>query len=132
MHAHEIEVLLVDAVGSTIIRVMSSWFHNPSPGPRAAHAEPISWGGLAAIVAVLQLAVLARRLSVRHAPRQDTLLSWQSPDATQLEERCSEDRTPSKPVQTYCAGQLELTFGMAIVALGQWLHIMRLNGVRAN
>jgi hypothetical protein len=81
-------------------------------------------------VAVLQLAVLARRLSVRHAPRPNVLLAWRSPETSQT--NSPEDSTPSKPTRTYCAGQLELTCGMAVLALAQWLHIMRLSGVRSN
>ena len=92
--------------------------------------ETVSSCGIAAIVAVLQLAVLARRLSVRHAPRPTVLLTWQSPDAGKT--NSPEDSTPSKPTRTYCAGQLELTSGMAILALAEWLHIMRMSGVRAN
>lgn len=36
---------------------------------------------------------------------------------------------PSRPTQTYSAGQLALAVGMAIVTLACWLHIMRLTGV---
>jgi|KBSSwiStaDraftv2_1062776.scaffolds.fasta_scaffold3321613_2 hypothetical protein len=92
--------------------------------------ETVSSCGIAAIVAVLQLAVLARRLSVRHAPRPTVLLAWQSPDTSQT--NSPEDSTPSKPTRSYCAGELKLTCGMVVLALAQWLHIMRLSGVRSN
>lgn len=38
------------------------------------------------------------------------------------------DQSPSRPTQTYSAGQLDLAVGMAVITLARWLHIMRLTG----
>ncbi len=86
---------------------------------------------VAAIAAVLHLAVLAGRVPVRHGhctPR--ILLAWPLPSPNQTVNTETEDCS-SNPTQVYCAGELALTFGMAVIVLARWLHISRINGSRA-
>ena len=84
------------------------------------------------MVAVLHVAVAARRVSLKHGhPRQATLLAWRAPAETQ-NTLTVEDETPSNPTQAYCIGTIALTNGMAVVILATWLHIMRMTGAPAN
>lgn len=84
------------------------------------------------MIAALHLAVLARRVPMRSLHhRQMTLLTWRMPTAGSADSpRAAEP--PSRPVQTFCAGQLALTLGMAVLALTLWLQIMRINGAHGS
>jgi hypothetical protein len=99
------------------------------PGPR----EAMSPMGLAAMVAFLHVAVLAARVSTRHAHHHPTpVLSWPAMANSQPDVVVKAGKTPSNPVQTYCVGRLDLTRGMAVVVLAEWLHIMRTGGVHSH
>ena len=94
-----------------------------------SRGDSLSSVGLATVVAALHLAVLARRVPVRSLHhRQTTLLAWRIPAAERIVPGRGAQRAPSKPVHTYCAGLLLLTFGMAVLTLALWLHVMRTNG----
>lgn len=98
-----------------------------SHAPRRETVSPV---GLAALVAALHLAVLTGRVSVRWAgARPGALVIWRMPQDTIRVAAGKSAQPPSRPTQTYSAGQLALAVGMAIVTLACWLHIMRLTGV---
>lgn len=85
--------------------------------------------GLAALVAALHLAVLTGRVSARWAgARPGVLVIWRMPQDTLRVAADKSDQPPSRPTQSYSAGQLALAVGMAVVTLARWLHIMRLTG----
>lgn len=91
---------------------------------RADVVSPVS---LAAIVAALHLAVLASRVSHRHL-RTVTLMSWQMPTPEEPAPVATEP--PSNPQRSYCAGQLALSVGMAVITLARQLHAIRASGAR--
>jgi hypothetical protein len=87
---------------------------------------------LAALVAVLNLSVLAGRLGGRMPCRGD-VLAWRAPMAAMNgpdAETKTTDKRPSNPTRSYNAGRLALNTGIAVVALAAWLHVMRINGAR--
>ena len=87
--------------------------------------------GLAAVAAAWHVAVFARRVPARSVVTGPaTLLIWRVPAEAPGASSRAANRAPSKPVGTYCAGQLALTFGMAVITLARWLQIMRINGAR--
>lgn len=81
---------------------------------------------LAALVAVLNLSIMAGRLggaSPRHA-----VLAWRAPACGPASERGSAKEPPANPTRAYNAGRLALGTGIAVIALAAWLHVMRING----
>lgn len=105
---------------------------NGAHGTFRGHArqrETVSPVGLAALVAALHLAVLTGRVSVRWAGnRPGTLMIWRMTGDAPGTNTGKSDQSPSRPTQTYSAGQLDLAVGMAVITLARWLHIMRLTG----
>lgn len=90
---------------------------------------------LAALVAVLNLSVLAGRLGGRMGPCRGDVLAWRAPMAAMNgppAETKTAEKPPSNPTRSYNAGQLALNTGVAVVALTAWLHVMRINGSRGN
>lgn len=80
---------------------------------------------LAALVAVLNLAVLTHRPGGRllFGPA----LAWRA-SAGAPAERNEADKPAANPVRTYNVGQLALNTGIAVFALTVWLQVMRING----
>ena len=105
---------------------------NGSHGTFRSHGrqrETVSPVGLAALVAALHLAVLTGRVSVcRAGTRPGTLMIWRMTGDALGTDTGKSDQSPSRPTQTYSAGQLDLAVGMAVITLARWLHIMRLTG----
>lgn len=95
-------------------------------GPAADGVSPV---GLAAVAAILHVVVFAGRMPVRSLHHEHGALpAWRMPTGGQAEPRRVTEKVPSKPIQPFCAGQLCLALGMAVIALAAWLHIMRING----
>jgi hypothetical protein len=89
--------------------------------------------GVAAMVALLHLAVLAGRLRSQSAPGRPVAgLMWQLPRAEQVSTALRRERVPSNPLQSFSAGRLALAAGMAVLALANWLHITRVHGSHAD
>lgn len=89
--------------------------------------------GVAAMVAVLHLAILARQLRAQSAPGRPVAgLMWQLPCAEQVSVAVQRERVPSNPLQSFSAGRLALAAGMAVLALANWLHITRVHGSHAD
>jgi len=83
------------------------------------------------MAAVLHVALFARRVPARSViTGQAALLIWRVPTEALVAPGRVANRAPSKPVLTYCAGQLALACGMAVITLARWLQIMRINGAR--
>jgi hypothetical protein len=91
--------------------------------------ERVSAFGVATIVAAIHVAILASRVHGRHHHRPISGLSWEAPRLSQTTAATAEE-PPSNPRQSFSAGELALTIGMAVVALTLWLHVMRISGAR--
>jgi hypothetical protein len=88
---------------------------------------------LAALVAVLNLSVLAGRLGGRTSPHRGDVLAWRAPMTAitgPAGEAASSEKPPSNPTRYYNAGTLSLNTGIAVIALAAWLGVMRINGAR--
>ena len=82
------------------------------------------------MAAVLHLAVLSARMP-RHAHHRPlAILAWQAPAPTATVEVKTKSDAPSNPTQTYCVGQVRLTFGMAVIGLADRLQVMRTGSAR--
>jgi len=93
--------------------------------------EPSSPLGLTAIAAILHLAVFAGKVSPRRMPNRPAMhLVWQQPAKCRIDSERTEDKVPSNPIHTYCAGHLALAHGMAVVSLAAWMQIMHISGAR--
>ncbi|GMU24678.1 MAG: hypothetical protein AMXMBFR13_47510 [Phycisphaerae bacterium] len=103
----------------------------PSPPPIARPAA-FSAVGLATVVAALHVAVLAGRFSPRCSRnRPMTELVWQAPESVPGEPHHEDDHVPSNPTQSYSAGRLALTFGVALIVLAVQLQVMRIGAALA-
>ena len=91
--------------------------------------ERVSAFGLATIIAAIHVAILASRVQGRHHFRPISGMNWEVPRLTQSTTTSAEE-PPSNPRQSFAAGELALTIGMAVVALTLWLHVMRISGAR--
>jgi hypothetical protein len=83
---------------------------------------------LAALVAVLNLSVLAGRLGGRTIPGRNDVLTWQIPISGPTADRSTTEEPSANPTRAYSAGRLSLDTGIAVIALAAWLHVMRING----
>lgn len=102
-----------------------------SAAPAAPRAEGLSGFGLAAVAAALHVVILSARVAPRHPHMPVGVLVYRQllpvPGAQEL---ATEQDPPSNPHARYCAGELALTSGMAVLALACWLLIMhRRNGL---
>jgi len=88
---------------------------------------------LAALVAMLNLSVLAGRLGGRVSPSRGDVLAWRTSMAVvtgPAGEPSTPAMAPSHPTRSYNAGLLALETGIAVFALTAWLSVMRINGAR--
>lgn len=100
-----------------------------SVSAQPSRVERVSAFGLATIIAAIHVAILASRVHGRHHHRPLAGLNWEAPRLTQS--TTAETQEPqSNPRQSFAAGELALTIGMAVVALTRWLHVMRISGAR--
>jgi hypothetical protein len=93
--------------------------------PAAPRPECLSGFGLAAVAAALHVVILAARVAPRHpqAPVGVLVARAMSP-VPRAQELAPEPEPPSNPHGRYCAGELALTSGMAVLVLAFWLLIM--------
>lgn len=83
--------------------------------------------GLATVVAALHVALLAGRIAPRYSRnRQMAEMVWQAPESAQGDPHHEDDHVPSNPTQSYSAGRLALTFGVALIVLATQLQVMRI------
>lgn len=97
---------------------------DPTTRPRSDERPGVT---LAALVAVLHVSILAGRFSGRSPMLRPVVMVWPTPAPGEAAGSEAE-RTPSRPVRSYCAGQLALSVGMAVLTLVAWLHVMRIHG----
>ncbi len=87
---------------------------------------------LAALVALLNVSILAGRLRGRMGPTRGDVLAWRvsMPMPGPAGDAQAAEKPSSNPTRFYNAGQLSLDTGIAVVALAAWLSVMRINGAR--
>jgi len=88
---------------------------------------------LTALVAALNLSILAGRLGGRTSPYRGDVPAWRAPMTAvpgPTGEAASTEKPPSNPTRFYNAGTLALNTGIAVLALAAWLGVMRINGSR--